>query len=287
MKKILVIGGNGFIGGAYMRFMGEAGFNVVSYDLPQSILNFYELLKAILDCDMVIHFAAMANIVECFNMQDETFDVNIRGTYNVGKACVLCDKPLIFISTCCVYGNSLDSIEMEFKTAPMAREPYACSKVAGEYILRGMLGLQYMILRIGTVYGPGMREALFTYICLDRILKGQKIYIDGDGLQTRQLIHIDDLICGIASATVKLPKLENGRIYNLCGIEKTSALQTMQVSEHIVCKRAVWEHREQRYGQTMNESISIHKAESELDWTPKIKFIDGMTHTYYNDPRFK
>lgn len=287
MKSILVIGGNGFIGKAYLDFMTEARFQCTSYDLPQSILDTLQLQKEVEAHDMVVHFAAMANIVECFDKQDQTFDVNIRGTYNVGRACVMNDKPLIFISTCCVYGNSLDSVEMEYKTSPMASEPYACSKVAGEYILRGMMNLNYMILRIGTVYGPGMREALFTYICLDKVRKGEKIYIDGDGLQTRQLIHINDLIRGISSATVRFPRLPNGRIYNLCGTEKTSALQTMWAAEQVTVKKAIYEHRHQRYGQTMNENISILKAEAELEWIPKIKFMEGMFHTYHNDERFK
>lgn len=161
--KIMVTGGDGFIGGEYVKYMRNIGHDVSSYDLPNNdILDDLGLEICIQKSDMVVHFAAMADITVCIKEQDKVFDVNIRGTYNIAKYCAKYKKKLIFISTCCVYGNSLDDIEVEFSTAPMSCEPYAVSKVAGEAIIRGMPDLDFVILRIGTIYGPGMREALFT-----------------------------------------------------------------------------------------------------------------------------
>ena len=288
MKNILVIGGDGFIGSAYCKELSRYDYKITTYDLPHyNILDEKELSRKIRQNDIVIHFAAMANVVECFKMQDETFDVNIKGTYNVAKFCCQEYKPLIFISTCCVYGNSKDEMECEDRTCLQAMEPYACSKVAGEYILRGMPYLRYMILRIGTVYGPGMREALFTYITLDRIKNEKKIFIDGDGLQSRQLIFIDDLVDGIIRATNKIDELDNGLIINLCGIEKISAMDTMYTAEEVVGKKAIWAQREQRYGQTFHENISIEKARKYLGWEPITKFHEGMLYTYLIDERFE
>lgn len=287
MKKLLVIGGDGFIGSHYTT-KAKGYFEVIGYDLPlKNILNYEQLEEDIKNSDLVIHFAAMANVVECYTELDKTFEVNIKGTYNISKLCAKHKKGLIFISTCCVYGNSLDKIEIEGKTSPQAAEPYACSKIAGEYILRGMPNLNYIILRIGTVYGIGMREALFTYITLNNIKNDKKIYIDGDGHQTRQLIYINDLIDGIILATIKFDGLENRTILNLCGEQKISALETVKISEKIVGKNAIYEHREQRYGQTFEENISIDLAKRVLNWIPKTDFIDGMTYTFNNDKRFK
>jgi nucleoside-diphosphate-sugar epimerase len=138
MKKVLCIGGNGFIGSAYGCELSRHQFEVINYDLPEySILDEKKLFNMIRQVDIVIHFAAMADITVCIKKLDETFETNVRGTYNVAKLCAQEYKPLIFISTCCVYGNSLDDLETEDYTAPKAAEPYACSKVAGEYILRG------------------------------------------------------------------------------------------------------------------------------------------------------
>ena len=288
MKSILVTGSYGFIPSAYVREIRKRGFGVIEYDLPDSnILDVDNLREHIKRADIVIHFAAVADLNESAANQDKNFDVNIRGTYNVASICCQEYKPLIFISTCCVYGNSLDDIQLEEKTAPQAREPYACSKVAGEEILKGMPYLRYMILRIGTVYGPGMREALFTFIALDKVNKGETITIHGDGLQSRQLIFIDDLVDGMARATEHFDGVPNCSIINLCGIEHISALDTMFVAQDVVGKRAMWEHGEQRYNQTWKENVSIERAWDYFRWTPATNFVDGMRFTFKNDKRFK
>lgn len=285
--NILVTGGKGFIASTYIKAIEKLGHKCRIFDLPENnITDSLALRIEILQCDMVLHFAAMADVTVCIKKWDETFETNIRGTYNIGKICAEEDKKLIFISTCCIYGNSLDIEEIEWKTAPMCSEPYAVSKVAGEYILRGIPNLQYVFLRIGTIYGVGMREALFTYIALDRIRRKEPVYIDGDGKQTRQLLFIDELVDGITKATEKFNDIK-GEIINLCGIEKTSAEDTVDVAAKIIGLPPIKIYREQRYGQTFEENISIQKAADLLGWSPTMNFYDGMKYTYENDSRFK
>ena len=160
------------------------------------------------------------------------------------------------------------------------------SKVAGEALIKGMPNLKYAILRIGTVYGPGQRDALFTGICFNHLRDGKKIYIDGSGKQSRQLVYIDDLVEGIVSATRRFPDIEFETI-NLCGIEHTSALDTVDVAEIVTGKEVEKEHREQRYGQTFKEEISIKKAYKCLAWYPKRTFLEGMKETYEKDVRYR
>jgi UDP-glucose 4-epimerase len=285
--KVLLTGGSGFIGRRIRQSLEGIGYEVLSYDLPDYDIRDEEQFRLVLNnYDMVIHCAAMADITKCIVLLDDTFDVNVRATYHIAKQCMLQDKPLVFISTCCVYGNSFDDVEMEGFTAPHAAEPYACSKVAGEALIHGMPNLRYVILRIGTVYGVGMREALFTFIALNNIRNGQTVYIDGDGSQTRQLVYIDDLIDGITKAVVNLDDVV-GETFNLCGIEYTSAVDTVDVAEKIVGKPAIRVNREQRYGQTFHENISIDCAGKLLGWEPKTTFYEGMKYAYENDPRFR
>jgi nucleoside-diphosphate-sugar epimerase len=131
-----------------------------------------------------------------------------------------------------------------------------------------------------------MREALFTYIALNNIKHDKTVYIDGDGKQTRQLVYIDDLVDGITRVVERIT-LVTGETINLCGKEETSALDTVDAAEKIVGKRAIRENREQRYGQTFHENISVEKAKLILDWEPKTSFYEGMKYAYENDPRFK
>lgn len=271
---ILITGSSGFIASAFCKKLYDNNIYFGGYDLPNDIIDINKLDVRI--PDMLIHFAAIANLNDSIADQDKNFEVNIRGTYEVAKFCVKNNIPLIFISTCCVY-HSNDMVDETI--FPLTSEPYACSKMAGEYILRGMPGLRYVILRIGTVYGPGMRKELFNYIAFDKIMNDEIIKVNGDGSQTRTYVYIDDLIDGIYSACDKF-KILQGEIINLCGDEHISVNQTMLTIKKIIGKDYMAEYGFERYGDFKRECVSIEKAENWLGWKPKTKYIDGMKRVY-------
>ena len=278
--KILLTGHKGFVGKALREYLESKDIEVVGYDLPEDdILNPMNLFDKIKDVDLVIHNAAIADLNDTWLHMNKNFEVNIRGTYNVGDACSSLQKRMIFISTCCVYGNTSDIFETEDRTIPKTIEPYACSKMAGEYIVRGSIDLDYTILRIGTVYGPGMRPALFNYIALDKVHNEQEIMINGDGHQTRNYIYIDDLVDGIYKTCVT--DLKNRETINLCGNEQTSILDTIHLCEEITGKKAIYKWDVYgRYGEIQDENISNDKAGVLLEWEPETSYIDGMKKTY-------
>ena len=284
--KILLTGSSGFIGKAYRLEIEKRGDTIIPFDLPENdITNDNDLIIAIGKANVVFHMAAVADLYKSAEMPDKNFEVNIRGTYNVAKYCRELGCSLIFCSTCCVYGNSRDTPSTEDKTLPMCCELYATSKIAGEDVIRGIQGLEYIIVRPGTVYGPGMREALFNFIALDRCRRGEKIYIDGDGKQTRQYIYIDDLVRGFRLVTERFADFQ-GEIFNFCGQLPISVNEVIKTVEQITGRSAVVEHRPDRYGQTLNESISCMKANQKLGWLAETQFKDGMKKTFESDPRF-
>lgn len=275
---ILVTGSRGFVGTAFCNRAKEKWHDYIfEYDLPD-----YDILKInnltnVQDIKLVVHFAAIADLNDSIKDQDKNFEVNILGTYEVAKFCYKHNIPLIFISTCCVYHSNDDIVDET--TFPLTNEPYACSKMAGEYILRGMPDLQYCILRIGTVYGEGMRKELFNYIVFDKIINNEIIKVNGDGTQERTYIYIDDLIDGIYKVCTNFNKVK-GEIINLCGNENISVNLTMTLAAHIVGKPFMAEYGHKRYGDFLSENVSIEKAEKLLDWKPKIEYEDGMKRIY-------
>jgi nucleoside-diphosphate-sugar epimerase len=284
-KKLLVTGGNGFIGSHYVDLVKDK-YNITVYDLPENdILEYEKLCLYISRCDIVVHFAAIADLYETAKDYEKNFNVNVTATTCIGRLCQRMNKKLIYISTCCAYGNSMDKVEKEFYTNPMTDEPYACSKVAAEYMLRGIHDLKYAILRIGTAYGPRQRETLFTYRAIDYIKKGKTITVHGDGKQDRNLIYIADLVEGIKLATDKISSIQ-GEIINLCGKERISALDTISHAERVTGKKAKIKHGKDRQGQIRHENISIKKAKEFLGWEPKVSFKKGMDLSHKNDERF-
>lgn len=277
--KILVTGSNGFIGKRFCNKLKSEGHKVVKFDLPKrNILNRVDIRMVVDSCDMVVHFAAMADLNKSIDFLFDNFNTNVFGTLNVALIAREYEKPMIFCSTCCVYGNHSDKIAIEEKTLPACVEPYARSKVAAENVVIGMPGLQWMIIRPGTVYGPGMRDSLFTQIAFDKIINGKDIDIHGTGKQNRRFIHVDDLVNAFYLAT---QKFRTKSIINACGNKKYSVLDVVKIVENIVGKKARLKFVDDRYGQTFNENISIKNAEKLLCWKPEIDFYDGM-RDYYN-----
>lgn len=292
-RKLLVTGSSGFIGAAYCKKAVEMGYEVIEYDLPDfDICDGYEISEAIRKSDIVVHFAAIADLNESIKKQEATFYINVAATYDIGRYCVKHGKKLIFISTCCVYGDSSDNIETEDNTVPLTYEPYATSKMAAEWMLKGIPGLDFCILRIGTTYGPGMREALFTYIVLKKIIECETIEIHGDGEQTRQYIYIDDLIKGIMAAILRISYIDyhrdhlSGETINVCGKEKISVGDVIDFAAIVTGKTPKTRHIEDRFGQIHHENISIDKAFHLLNWWPTTSFADGLDKTFKNDKRF-
>ena len=92
--NILVTGGLGFIGSRYILAMEEQGHNCFAFDRPQhDILDENDFNIALEQCDMCVHFAAMADVTVCIKELFNTFNVNVRGTFNVVRICAEQNKP--------------------------------------------------------------------------------------------------------------------------------------------------------------------------------------------------
>jgi len=276
----LVTGGNGFIGAALVKRLRRAGYKVSIFDLPKhDICKYDQVDKAVKKVDIVYHLAAVADLNYAREHPQETFDVNITGTNNVALACAKHDVLLNFTSTCCIYGNQKKHPSNE-KSLPNPTEIYACSKMAGEYIVLGLaklFGLRYNIMRIATTYGPGMRPALAVYIFLDKALKNKPIQIHGSGRQTRTFTYIDDEVEGMARF------VESGvqnRIINITTEEEISILACAEKSLELCGKnKNKINFTEDRPGQIFKEHITARRARRLLNWEAKISMDEGLKRT--------
>ena len=279
---ILVTGGNGFLGKALMRRVETAGRQAVSYDLPEHTIiendkwspgARYELDDHVAKADVVIHSAAVADLNESALDAEKNDRINIEGTRNVAQACARHGKLMVYISTCCAYGNAgRDGSVVTEETTPEPTELYARSKLEGEKICEATKGLRYRTCRIATLYGPGMRPALFSCIALDKCLAGETIEVHGDGKQTRTYGYIDDVVEGIIAV---LDKGSDGEIYNVAGDGETSVLDTIRIAGELVGVEPKVEHVTDREGQIFGEVISSDKLKK-LGWSPKVGYEEGM-----------
>ncbi len=193
--KILVFGGAGFLGSHVADYLSEHKHKVTIFDLKSSpylrsnqemivgdMLNLDVVKRAVKDADGVYSFAGIADINEAKNNAYTTIQTNIMGTANILEACVANKvKRFIFASTVYVY-SAVGSF-------------YRASKQACELLIETyheQFGLDFVILRYGSLYGPRADKNNWISRILKDALTQKKIVRDGDGEELREYIHVFD-----------------------------------------------------------------------------------------------
>lgn len=284
--KVLVTGSSGFVGKMLVNELEGRGHIVVPFDIltGQDILNEKQVEKAVKDVDAVFHIAAQADLTKITDLKTGKIcnDLNVLGTYNFAHACAIHKKWLIYASTCCVYGNSHDPnlLEDEDHSVPTPNELYASSKLAGEHLIMGYgnsFDLPYTILRYGTIYGPGMRDALAVCVFLDQAHQGKDITIHGTGKQERTQTYVGDIVEGTV-LTLEHPE-SKGHIINITGHERISVIGMAKDILAITGSSSKIVHLPDRKRQTLYEHFSTQKAEELLGWRPKTLWEEGLRLT--------
>lgn len=281
MSKILVVGGQGYIGSKLVLALNKAGHEVENFDLPKNILNIEELEEAIKGKDAVWLLAALAVLEYTDAHPQETFDVNVIGVNNVARVCAENDVLLNFVSTSCIYGDPLETPSVEDRLINPT-DTYAMSKAAGEYVVKlwGLSkGLRYNITRFGTVYGQSMtreqRGDMCIQLFLEAAVKKENIRIDSDGFQNRNFVHLDDLVKGLVLLTESRVV---GETINFTGIESISINDIAAYALKFGATGSF--HAPKRKDDFVNQNVSVEKAERLLGWRPEITFEQGITDFY-------
>lgn len=287
--RCLVTGASGFIGTKVMERLREMGHDVIPFDIKMgnNLLDWIQVELAVKDVDVVFHLAAQADLTkmaESVEAGQIGTKINVEGTHNVAFACAKHKKWMIYASTVCVYGNqpgAKETPESEDTTLPLPNELYACSKLAGELIMRGYglnYGMPWTSLRFATIYGEGMRPALGMHVFFTQAIDEKPITVHGNGEQERTLTYVEDLVDGIV-ATLSHPESQ-GNIINLSSPTPISANKMAEDIKRITGSPSEIVHIEQRANQTIHENFDVSKAKKLLGWEAKTKWEDGLKATY-------
>jgi UDP-glucose 4-epimerase len=195
MTKVCVIGGSGFLGSHVCSQLSEAGYKVRIFDRTTSpwistdqemvigdLLNMSQLEDAIAGCDIVYNFAALADLNQALDKPIETVRVNVLGNVQALEASHRHGvKRFVYASTVYVYSR-----EGGF---------YRCSKQSAEHYVeeyQRVFGLDYTILRYGSLYGPRSDESNGLYRIVQSALKNNKVCYKGSPESMREYIHVED-----------------------------------------------------------------------------------------------
>lgn len=282
MKPKIGLAGKGFIGDEVARKLKALGYEVEVASLSLgSDFTKKEVVDAFVERnDYIIQMFAIADLNEFEEKPLLGMHVNSWGGVLFANACSKYKKRLYYISTCCVYGNTPDLPSNE-ESRVEPSEIYAEAKLAGEHIVKGYhksFGLEYVILRIATTYGPEGRSSLAPHVFLGQILSGEPVTIHGDGKQTRTLTYIEDEADGIVAA-ITHPEVVNETI-NISSEEELSVNDWVEIIGRVVNVQPLVKHIDDRVGQTYRELIDSSKAKRLLGWQAKYSFEQGIQKTY-------
>ncbi len=194
-KKVIVVGGSGFIGSHVADFLSDKGYQVTIYDKIKSqwlrndqkfiigdVQDSEKLNQIIAGAEIVYNFAAIADLNQALKQPIKTININILGNLNVLEACRTNGvRRFIYASTIYVHSR-----EGGF---------YRCSKQASEAYVeeyKKIYGLDYTILRYGSLYGPRADHTNGLYRIIRSALENGIVSYEGDIDAMREYIHVED-----------------------------------------------------------------------------------------------
>jgi nucleoside-diphosphate-sugar epimerase len=236
-KRILVIGGAGYIGSALLPKLLERNYHVRLLDLflfgKEPIANVVghrnleiihadfrhmeKIVQAMKEIDDVVHLGAIVGDPACSLDQELTIEVNLMATRMIAEVAKGSGiRRFCFASTCSVYGASEEILDERSTLSPISL--YARSKLASEKVLTQLADdfFSPVILRFGTVYGLSGRtrfDLVINLLTAKAIMEG-KITVFGGG-QWRPFLHVDDAASALMKAIGAPPDLIRGQVFNV------------------------------------------------------------------------
>lgn len=292
MKKYIVTGGAGFIGGHLVNKLISQKNKVIVVDnlstgKKENInpkaefynldISDYEKIKTVFKgADYVFHLAANPSVFLSVKDPVSTSKVNVLGTINVFKAAVDAKaKRVVFASSSAVYGDQ-KSLPFKETMTPNPVSPYGLQKLSGEQFAKmfsELYKIKIVCLRYFNVYGPGIDFNSDYSLVLGKFLKlkqqGKPLTIFGDGKQTRDFCYIQDVVDANIKA-MESKKIKGGEVINVgqgrsCSINYLAKLIGGKV-----------QHLPKRQGDALHTMADISLAKKIIGWQPKTNFKKGI-----------
>lgn len=308
MKRILVTGGAGFIGSAFVRYQlrRDPEVQIVNFDkltyagnldnllevddsrhtfIRGDIADFDAIRAAMKGCDAVVNFAAETHVDRSIQGASEFIDTDVRGVYNIVEAAKqLGAMRVLHVSTDEVYGSILvGSFKESDRLGP--RNPYSASKAGGE-----QMGMAYfhtfdvpvIITRGSNTYGPYQYPEKVLPLFVTNAIDDGPLPLYGDGKNVRDWLYVDDHCSGIDTA---LRKGMPGEVYNIAGgNERENIVLTRKILELTGKGDNLIKPVQDRPGHDRRYSIDASKLRG-LGWKPETSWDEGMARTvrWYQD----
>lgn len=307
-RTVLVTGGVGFIGSRLVKMLHAAGWTVrVLDDLSSgsedsiqplvtekrlklwrgSIDDVHLLDECVADAELIVHLAALVSVQVSIEQPEASFGRNVAGAFEVFNAARRSKNrpPVVYASSAAVYGDTSTSrISESDPVRPLS--PYACDKLYMEGLARafhGAYGLESIGLRLFNVYGRGQKpDSPYSGVItkfVARLQGKREITIFGDGEQTRDFVHVNDVCSAFTLAMQKLLQSERGAISAVCNVgsgQATSINRLYGLLAGLMDDSLPPTHVAEVPGNVRHSCADIRLATKLLGWGPATSLEDGL-----------
>ncbi|MDR0622037.1 MAG: NAD-dependent epimerase/dehydratase family protein [Deltaproteobacteria bacterium] len=297
--RVLVTGGAGFIGSHLVEALVRHGLKVSLIDdlsggkieNLSSVINRVEFYrddirnrplveKLVQGVTVVFHLAGISSVPQSQIDPSLCLDVNGQGTLNVlelaAKAGV---KRLVYASTSAVYGDLPAPHDEELRPSPDS--PYAAVKLLGEHLghhFRESMNLTTISLRLFNAYGPRQSpdgpDAGVIPIFLRALKNGEPPIVYGDGLQTRDFIHVSDVVRALLHAAIVSEPMET--VFNVATGRSDTILSLLEIMREDFPNTPPAVHLPARSGDPVISVASVDKARDILGFQAKVGLREGL-----------
>jgi dTDP-glucose 4,6-dehydratase len=305
VSRILVTGGAGFIGSAYVRHrlatrpdeevrvldkLTYAGRreNLEGLDRCELVVGDVAdpavVAAAVEGCDAVVNFAAESHVDRSIEAPGEFIQTDVFGTFVLLEAARHAGIRHLQVSTDEVYGAIPEGSFTE--ASPLdPSSPYSASKAGGDLLVGAYArtyGTEALIVRASNNYGPRQHPEKLIPLCILNALAGDPLPVYGDGLQVRNWLWVDDFAAAI---DVILERGEPGDAYNVGGPDERPNIEVVRAILELTGRdESLIEHVPDRLGHDRRYSLGSEKTEA-LGWTAAVRFDEGIRRTveWYRD----
>jgi len=294
----VVTGGAGFIGSHLSEYLIKEGHSITVIDNLSigkienlenikekidfhrvDILDFEEMEKIVSGIDGIFHEAALASVPESFEKPELYNKVNVEGTENIFKLAKKNGFKVVYASSSSVYGNPT-KIPITENDEKRSLNPYANTKIETERLAQkySELGVSIIGLRYFNVYGKGQSDQYAGVITkfMERLSQKKQPIIDGDGLQLRDFVFVEDVVrANLAAMTSNL----NFGFFNIGTGRAISILELarLMISLYALSIESIF--GPSRKGDVNQSLADISLARKLLNWKPERKLEDGLLKT--------
>ncbi len=298
-RRVLVTGGAGFIGSALVRRLAASGGEVRVLDdlsighrryldgqacdlVVASLADPEAVRAAVAGCDAVVHLAARAGIPDSVTDPLGTFEANVTQTIGLLEAARQAGaRRFVLASSNAVLGPHEPPADETVLARPAS--PYGASKLAGEAYLAAYAatyGMATCALRFSNAYGPrSLHKKSVVASWIRAALADAPLTIYGDGEQTRDFVHVDDLAAAISAALEASEERVAGSVLQIGTGRETTVNELATTLGRAAGRPVAVRHAPERAGDILRNSSRVDLAAEVLGWRAAVGLENGLRET--------